>query len=82
MVGPFGYLRSMICLVNKRAGREVATIQDFWKSKEAVFTSRRGHLIREDQRQSLPLKAYRYLSFFWSSDARKKHIAATPTRPN
>ena len=49
MVGPFGYLRSMICLVNKRAGREVATIQDFWKSKEAVFTSRRGHLIREDQ---------------------------------
>ena len=46
----------MICLVNKRAGREVATIQDFWKSKEAVFTSRRGHLIREDQKQSLKLK--------------------------
>lgn len=56
MIGPFGYLRSMICLVNKRAGREVATIQDFWKSKEAVLTSRRGHLIRENQRQSLHLE--------------------------
>ena len=56
MIGSFGYLRSMICLVNKRTGREVATIQDFWKSKEAVFTSRRGHLIRDDQRKSLEVK--------------------------
>ena len=47
LIGPFGYLRSMICRVNKRAGREVATIQDFWKSKEAVFTSRRGHLMKK-----------------------------------
>ena len=47
LIGPFWFFRNMICRVNKKAGRELTTTQDFWKSTEPLFTTWRGMLMRK-----------------------------------
>ena len=47
LIGNFWYFRQIICRANKKADKEMATIQDFWKSIEPLFSSRRGNLMRK-----------------------------------
>ena len=48
LIDTFWRLRNIICQANKKAGRELVTSYDFWKSKDPVFRSRRGVLVRKN----------------------------------
>ena len=47
LIDTFWRLRNLICLANKKAGREVVTAHDFWKSTDPVLKTRRGVLVRK-----------------------------------
>ena len=47
LIETFWDLGRVICKANKKADKEMATIQDFWKSIEPLFSSRRANLVRK-----------------------------------